>query len=157
MKKRIPCSWRAEPWRLGLDSRPETWPAAARQVHLEHAPNSSGLDLSAEGRWELGMNDEPCSFKEHLEISSSSWRYPNSWLVYKGTSYWNGWFGGTPISGNHHLPASVGKSACISLDNDWNECEVRISIPALGFNMNPVSGEGIWWDISNHLQKSTAK
>ena len=25
------------------------------------------------------------------------------WLVYNGKSYLNGWFGGTPISGNHHI------------------------------------------------------
>ena len=25
------------------------------------------------------------------------------WIVHKGKSHWNGWFGGTPISGNLHL------------------------------------------------------
>ena len=28
---------------------------------------------------------------------------PPKWLVYKGKSNENGWFGGTPISGNHHF------------------------------------------------------
>ena len=25
------------------------------------------------------------------------------WMVYNGKSYWNGWFGGTPIFGNTHM------------------------------------------------------
>ena len=29
---------------------------------------------------------------------------PNSWMVYKGKSHYNGWFWGTPIYGNHHIP-----------------------------------------------------
>ena len=29
--------------------------------------------------------------------------YPNSWMVYSGKSYENGWFRGTPISGNLHV------------------------------------------------------
>ena len=28
------------------------------------------------------------------------WGYPNSWMVYQGTSHENGWFRGTPILGN---------------------------------------------------------
>ena len=31
------------------------------------------------------------------------WGYPNSWMVYKGKSYLNGWFRGTPIDGNPHV------------------------------------------------------
>ena len=33
---------------------------------------------------------------------------PHSWMVYKGKSHQNGWFGLTPISGNHHLPSHRG-------------------------------------------------
>ena len=36
------------------------------------------------------------------------WRFPGmegipKWMVYNGKSYWNGWFGGTPILGNFHI------------------------------------------------------
>jgi len=37
------------------------------------------------------------------------WRFPkmevpqNGWFIYNGISYKNGWFGGTPILGNHHI------------------------------------------------------
>jgi hypothetical protein len=29
--------------------------------------------------------------------------YPNSWMVYNGTSHWNGWFGSTTILGNPRI------------------------------------------------------
>ena len=33
-----------------------------------------------------------------------SWGYPNSWMVYfMENPTRNGWFGGNPISGNHHI------------------------------------------------------
>ena len=41
-----------------------------------------------------------------MEVSSSSWGYPNSWMVYDRKSHWNGWFGGTPISGNLYMSKS---------------------------------------------------
>ena len=37
------------------------------------------------------------------------WRFPkmevpqNGWFIYNGISYQNGWFGGSPILGNHHI------------------------------------------------------
>ena len=29
--------------------------------------------------------------------------YPNSWMVYNGESYYNGWFEGITILGNFHI------------------------------------------------------
>ena len=49
--------------------------------------------------------------------------YPNSWMVYEGTSQDGGWFGGTPISGNHRGPGP--ESLCFG-------CLVNISRPLLG-------------------------
>ena len=42
----------------------------------------------------------------------SRWRFPShggtkKWMAYTGKSYWNGWFGGTPISGNLHIICSI--------------------------------------------------
>ena len=34
---------------------------------------------------------------------SHQWGIPPKWLVYEGRSHWNGWFGGSPISGNHQF------------------------------------------------------
>ena len=32
------------------------------------------------------------------------------WMVCNGKTYWNGWFGGTPIFGNTHIPSREKKS-----------------------------------------------
>ena len=37
----------------------------------------------------------------YMEVSVNGG--PPKWMVYKGKSNWNGWFGGTPISGNLHM------------------------------------------------------
>ena len=43
------------------------------------------------------------------------WGTPK-WMVYKGKSHWNGWFGSTPISGNLHMT-----SWWWLIDNEYNE------------------------------------
>ena len=52
--------------------------------------------------WKAGGDVERLGGWEMLSIFGGfeKWGYPNSWTVYKGRSYWNGWFRGTPISGN---------------------------------------------------------
>ena len=48
--------------------------------------------------------------------SSSSWGHPNSWMVFlRENPSKNGWFRGTPISGNHLYN---GKSH-LEMDDDW--------------------------------------
>ena len=57
-----------------------------------------------------------------MEVSSSSWRYPNSWMVYNGTPDWNGWFGTTPILGNPPI------SVLFSLVKQHSNSKLRVEM-----------------------------
>ena len=43
------------------------------------------------------------SWKRTFDIGVSKNSGIPKWMVYNGTPYWNGWFGGTPIFGNIHI------------------------------------------------------
>ena len=80
-----------------------------RQLSLAHLePSSFSKSSSRLGFGCLGGNPrhrKSCDTEiwEIRHMGGSQNEGTQQWMVDHGTSYWNGWFGATPISGNLHL------------------------------------------------------
>ena len=79
---------RGHPWSVASE---KCWP----QVSSDSV--AMGVGYYKQQQWSCNQ-PQNCFF-----FFSKNGGYPNSWLVCKGKSYWNGWFGGTPILGTPHV------------------------------------------------------
>ena len=94
---------------------------------------------------------------------------PQNWMVYKGKSHWNGWFGCTPISGNLRmnsinesrppliktLPPMWAREMNRSPTNSACSCSTAAMRSASGSNPQPITGT-LATKLMDHLDNLNA-